>query len=119
MNWRCNKKAIMIHCRQFYLYFYSDDLAATIVNSESFKSKNRIIEKTPADDNTMDTEITVPLKYLINFRRTLGMSLINCEIGETKFAITSTKLYVPVVTLSNQDTAILRYYYITSAKLFQ
>ena len=61
----------------------------------------------------------VPLKYLNNFWRTLGMSLINCEVnliltwskdcvvtnstGEGKFAITETKLYVPVVTLSTKD----------------
>ena len=51
------------------------------------------------------------------------MSLINCEVnliltwskdcvissaaGETKFKITDTKLYVPVVTLSTQDNAEL------------
>ena len=62
----------------------------------------------------------VPLKYLSNFWRTLEMPLINCEINlilnwsekyvlsnGTKaktFAIT-TKLYVPVVTLSTQDNA--------------
>ena len=28
-----------------------------------------------------DAEIMVPLKYLSNFRRTLEMSLINCEIS--------------------------------------
>ena len=65
----------------------------------------------------------MPLKYLSNFWRTLKMQLINCEInlililsgncvissatGEKKFKITDTKLYVPVVTLLNQDTAKL------------
>ena len=59
------------------------------------------------------------LKYLSNFWRTLEMPLINCEVnliltwskdcvitnstGEGKFAITETKLYVPVVTLSTKD----------------
>ena len=54
---------------------------------------------------------------------TLEMPLINCEInlmltwsltcvitnstGEGRFAITDTKLYVPVVTLSTQDNAKL------------
>ena len=54
----------------------------------------------------------VPLKYLSNFWRTLEMPLINCEINlnltwsekcvlsndtkATTFAITDTKLYVPV-----------------------
>ena len=49
----------------------------------------------------------VLLKYLINFWRTLEMTLINYEISvtgtvahkEPKFAIADTKLYVPVVTL--------------------
>ena len=63
-------------------------------------------------------QIRVPLQYLSNVWRILEMSLINCEInliltqsgksfiignpianqGPT-FAITDTKLYVPVVTL--------------------
>ena len=61
----------------------------------------------------------VPLKYLSNFWRTLEMPLINCEVnviltwsstcvitnsnGAGTFAITDTKLYVPVVTLSTQE----------------
>ena len=53
----------------------------------------------------------VPLKYLINFWRTLEIPLINCEISliylvvnqEPTFTITNTKLYVPVVTFSTQD----------------
>ena len=65
----------------------------------------------------------IPLKYLSIFWRTLEMQLINCEVnliltwsptcfisspnGETKFKITETKLYVPVVTLSTQDNAKL------------
>ena len=61
----------------------------------------------------------VPLKYLSNFWRTLEMPLINCEVnliliwsatcviinsnGAGTFAITDTKLYVPVVTSSTQE----------------
>ena len=64
----------------------------------------------------------VPLKYLSNFWRTLEMPLINCEVililtwsstcvlistkidgQNATFAITDTKLYVPVVTLSTQE----------------
>ena len=57
------------------------------------------------------------------FWRTLEMPFVNCEInlilnwsedcvnsfavGETKFKITDTKCYVPVVTLPTQDTAKL------------
>ena len=94
-----------------------------MTKSESFKSKIRITGKTPADCNTKDVEIMVPLKYISNFWRTLEMPLINCEVeliltwckdcvissatGEAKFAITETKLYVPVVTLSTDDHAKL------------
>ena len=67
----------------------------------------------------------VPLKYLSNFWKTLEMPLINCEINliliwsancvtsnadanqVTTFAITDTKLYVPVVTSSTEDNAKL------------
>ena len=64
----------------------------------------------------------VQLKYLSNFWRTLEMPLINCEVNliltwsstcviasvivanqAATFAITDTKLYVPVVTLSTQE----------------
>ena len=94
-----------------------------ITQSESFKSKIKIKGKTPAAGNTKNVAIIVPLKYLSNFWRTLEMPLINCEVnliltwskdcvitnstGEGKFAITETKLYVPVVTLSTQDNAKL------------
>ena len=51
------------------------------MHSESFKSKIKITGKTPAYGNTKDVEIIVPLKYLSNFRRTLEMPLINCEVN--------------------------------------
>ena len=77
----------------------------------------------PIENNgTKDVEIMVPLKYLSNFWRTLEMPLINCEVNliltwsstcvlaasnidaqNAIFAITDTKLYVPVVTLSTQE----------------
>ena len=65
----------------------------------------------------------VPLTYLSNFWRTLEMPLINCEVnliltwsstcvitssnGIGTYAITDTKLYVPVVTLSTQENTKL------------
>ena len=74
------------------------------------------------DDGTKNVEIMVPLKYLSNFWRTLEMPLINCEVNliltwsstcvliatniqnqNATFAITDTKLYVLVVTLSMQE----------------
>ena len=79
--------------------------------------------KTPPAGKTKNVETTVLLKYLSNFWRTLEMPLINCEVnliltwskdcvissatGKTKFKITDTKLYVPVVTFSTQDNAKL------------
>ena len=67
----------------------------------------------------LNTEVTIPLKYLNNSWRFFDLPLINCEIEhdlkclkncvliEEKdhitgvvFIITSTKLYVPVVTFS-------------------
>ena len=77
--------------------------------------------------------MVVPLKYLCNFFRSLEMPLINCKIHlelnwnnncvmygaytyagddnvndrETTFQITSTKLYVPIVTLSTKNNVNL------------
>ena len=66
-----------------------------------------------------NVQIVVPLKCSSNFSRTLEIPLTNCEIslaltwskkcfiylavGKTEFAITDTKLYVPVLTLTTQD----------------
>ena len=78
------------------------------------------------DNDRTSAEVMVPLKYLSSFWRTLETTLINCKIililtwsehcvivstananqGAT-FAITDTKLYVPVVTLSTQDNTKL------------
>ena len=103
--------------------YYKDDPNNNLANSESFKYKVKITGKTHADGNTKDVEILVLLQYLSNFWRTLEMPIINCEVeliltwskncvitnstGEGKFAITETKLYVPVATLSTQDNVKL------------
>ena len=89
--------------------------------TDSFNFKVKITGQT-GDDGTKDVEIMVPLKYLSNFWRSLEMPLINCEINliltwsstcviasaiianqAAAFAITGTKLHVPVVTLSTQE----------------
>ena len=89
--------------------------------TDLFHFKVKITRQT-GDDGTKDVEIMVPLKYLSNFWRTLEMPLINCEVNliltwspncvliataiqnqNATFAITDTKLYVPVVTLSTQE----------------
>ena len=47
--------------------YYKDDPNDNIKQSESFKSKIRIMGKIPAAGNTKDVEVIVPLKYLSNF----------------------------------------------------
>ena len=89
--------------------------------TDSFNFKAKITGRT-GDDGTRNVEIMVPLKCLSNFWRTLEMPLINCEVNliltwsstcvliatnipnqNATFAITDTKLYVPVVALSTQE----------------
>ena len=48
--------------------------------SKSFEYNTRIIWRAPADNNTLDVEVVVSLKYLSNFWRFLHLPLINCEI---------------------------------------
>ena len=99
--------------------YYKYDSNDNLTDSESFKSKVKITGKTPNNGNTKDLEIILQLKYLSNFWRTLEIPLTNCEVnliltwskdcvitnftGAGKFAITETKLYVPVATLSTKD----------------
>ena len=130
--------------------YYRDEPNDPIKNSESFKYKTGITEKiieynvpltiTGDDSNHVpdpdynenkidikEVEIVVPLNHLSVFRRTLDMSLINCEVSLTDitarkanpnvnppvveiaaptgatFKITDTKLYVLVVTLSAEN----------------
>ena len=114
------------------LWQYCKDIPALNANGEiivfdvnnvtdSFNFKVKFTGRT-GDDGTKNVEIMVPLKYLSNFWRTLEMPLINCEVNliltwsstcvlistgvpnqAATFAITDTKLYVPVVTLSTQE----------------
>ena len=103
--------------------YFRDEPNDDIEDSESFKSKIKITGKARDDDNEKDVEIMVTLKYLSNFWRTLEIPLINCEVnlilkwsstyvitdsnGAETFAITDTKLYVPVVALSTQENTKL------------
>ena len=94
--------------------------------TDSFNFKAKMTDQT-GNNGTQDVEIMVPLKYLSYFWRTLEMSLINCEIyliltwsancvivstaienQNATFEITDTKLYVPVVTLSTQNSTLLQ-----------
>ena len=93
--------------------------------TDSFNFKVKITGQI-GDDGTKHVKIMVPLSYLSVFWRSLELHLINCEfnliltwstncvvvstnvaIRNATFAITDTKLYVPVVTLSTQDNAKL------------
>ena len=118
----------------YYRHEPSDPLSS---NTESFKYKISIIGKTPEDNDSLtDAKVVIPLKHLSNFWKSLDIPLINCEVeliltwykncvladmtvnadadtatvapsGAT-FKISDTKLYVPVVTLSNEnDTKLL------------
>ena len=90
-------------------------------NSIPFEFKQQITGQT-GNGGTKDVEIMVLLKYLSNFRRTLEIPLINCEISlqlkwskdyilvastaaneNPEFKITNTKFYVFVVTSSTQE----------------
>ena len=114
------------------LWQYSKDIPSQTDNNaiiifaennltDSFNFKAKITVQT-GNNGTKDVEIMVPLKYLSDFSRTLEIPLINCEVNliltwsstcvlaavgdanqAATFAITNTKLYVPVVTLSTQE----------------
>ena len=91
-------------------------------NSTLFKFQQKVMSITIAG-GTKDVEIMVPLQYYGDFWRTLGKCFIICEINliltwsdkyvssnhkkATIFAITNTKLYDPVVTLSTQNNTKL------------
>ena len=51
-----------------------------IITTKSFKYKTKIIGSTPNDNNILDAEIVVPLKYLSNFWRSLHLLLVDSEI---------------------------------------
>ena len=114
------------------LWLYCKDIPALNANdqiiifaegnlTDSFNFKVKITGRN-GNDGTKNVEIMVPLKYLSNLWRTLEMPLINCEVNlilawsstcvliatntpnqNGTFAITDTKLYVTVVTLSTQE----------------
>ena len=100
---------------------FTNNLLISLTDSFNFKVK---MTGQTGDDLTKKVEIMVALKYLSNFWITLEIPLINCEINlmltwsascvivstdvanqNATFAITDTKLYVPVVTLSTKDNA--------------
>ena len=96
-------------------------------NTTSLVYKSRLIKGTD-NNNVNNVKLVVPLKYVSNFFRSLELPLVNCKIdleltwhkddcmissanaaaGQVvSFMITSTKLHVPVVTLSTKDNTNL------------
>ena len=75
-------------------------------NSASFKSKEKITGKTVTGGTTY-VEIIVPLKYLSSLLPWPYKCVLSNDAKATTFAITDTKLYVSVLTLSTQDNAKL------------
>ena len=120
-----NIRSFWQHCKDIPDQNNNGDIVElNVANAtDSFNSKAKIAGQT-GGNGTKGVQIMVPLKYLSNFWRALEMSLINCEINliltwsancvivytnvanqGDAFAITKTKLYVLVVTLSTQDNA--------------
>ena len=59
----------------------NDNVNYSIKDSKSFDYKTSITGKSKGINRTKDVEIVEPLKYVSNFRRTLDMPLINCDIN--------------------------------------
>ena len=99
--------------------------------TDSFNFKAKITDMTGNNGIIKGAEIMHPLKYLSNFWRTLAILLINCEVNLiltwsakcviiyndvanqnatfeiAKATLCSSSYFVPVITLSTQDTAKL------------
>ena len=84
-------------------------------NFKSFDYNTKLLGSTVADELIgvlANAKITVPLKYLSNFWKSLKVQLINCKVAaagadntyvnpsKIVFTIKDTKLYVPALTLS-------------------
>ena len=114
------------YCKDIPAVDYNNAIVNNLTDSFNFKVK---MTGETGDDGTKNVEIMVPLGCLSVFWRSLELPLINCAINliltwsencdivyivstnvanqNATFAITDTKLYVPVVTLSTQDNAKL------------
>ena len=49
------------------------------ITSKYFKYKTKLIGSMPHNNNILDTEVVIPLKYLSNFWRSLDFPLISCK----------------------------------------
>ena len=59
------------------------DINYSIKGSKPFDYETSITGKLEDENRTITAEIVVPLKYLVNFWRTLGIPLISCEVSLT------------------------------------
>ena len=94
--------------------------------TDSFNFKIKVAGQTDDDGERDNIEIMIPLKYFINFWRTLEKYLINCEVNliltwsencvivytdianhGAKLEIKDAKLYVLVITSSTKDNSKL------------
>ena len=57
--------------------YFRGEPSDPVTDSESTKFKNKFTGSTPVNGSTKNVKIIVPLKYLGNFWRTLGLSLTN------------------------------------------
>ena len=122
-NYAKSTGSLWQYCKDIPARNDNDEIIIFDVNNvtDSFNLKVKFTGQT-GNGGTENVEIMVPRKYLSNFWRTLEMPLINCEVNliltwsstcvlistgipnqAATFAITDTKLYVPVVTLSTQE----------------
>ena len=122
-NYAKSTGSLWQYCKDIPARNDNDEIIIFDVNNvtDSFNLKVKFTGQT-GNGGTENVEIMVPRKYLSNFWRTLEMPLINCEVNliltwsstcvlistgipnqAATFAITDTKLYIPVVTLSTQE----------------
>ena len=52
----------------------------TTITSKSFEYKTKLIRSTSNYNNTLDTEVAVPLTYVSDFWRSLDVPWINCKM---------------------------------------
>ena len=106
----------------YTLIEYSDNYLTNTGNLDDFTSNSALFK---VKQKMTSSTGNISLKYLNNFCRMLEIRLIDCELyviltwsasgvlcdaaanQDTIFPITDTKLYVPVLTLSNQVNAKL------------
>ena len=61
------------------------------ITRKYFEYNTKTIQRTLDDNNTLNAEVVVPLKYLSNFWRFLDLPVINCEI---KFDLSWSKEFI-------------------------